>query len=150
MTSRATTDRAARPDKTGRWKERLAYVAVCGLVWMLYLAGGLEFADRKLDEVKFALTKRPATGNVLLVEIDARSIAGLGVWPWPRRLHASALNRLAEMDPQQARVVELKFFSGFSIEEAAEVLSVSISTVKRDWRSAKAWLRHELDKGAMP
>jgi RNA polymerase sigma factor (sigma-70 family) len=55
-----------------------------------------------------------------------------------------ALNRLAEVDPQQARIVELRYFSGFSIEDTAAVLGVSPSTVKRDWRSAKAWLRHEL------
>jgi RNA polymerase sigma factor (TIGR02999 family) len=58
-----------------------------------------------------------------------------------------ALNRLAEIDPGQARIVELRYFSGFSIEETASVLGVSPSTVKRDWRSAKAWLRHELVDG---
>jgi RNA polymerase sigma factor (TIGR02999 family) len=57
-----------------------------------------------------------------------------------------ALNRLAAMDPQQARIVELRFFSGFSIEDAADVLGISPSSVKRDWRAAKAWLRHELKK----
>lgn len=55
-----------------------------------------------------------------------------------------ALNRLAEMDEQQSRIVELRFFSGLSIEETAEVLSISVATVKRDWNMAKAWLKHEL------
>jgi len=58
-----------------------------------------------------------------------------------------ALNRLAAMDGQQARIVELRFFSGFSIEDTADVLEISPSSVKRDWRAAKAWLRHELGKG---
>jgi len=58
-----------------------------------------------------------------------------------------ALNRLAELDPQQAQIVELRFFSGFSIEDTADVLGISPSSVKREWRVAKAWLRHELDKG---
>jgi RNA polymerase sigma factor (TIGR02999 family) len=58
-----------------------------------------------------------------------------------------ALNRLAEIDPKQARIVELRYFSGFSIEETASVLGVSPSTIKRDWRSAKAWLRRELVNG---
>jgi RNA polymerase sigma factor (TIGR02999 family) len=58
-----------------------------------------------------------------------------------------ALNRLAEVDPKQARIVELRYFSGFSIEETASVLAVSPSTVKRDWRAAKAWLRRELVDG---
>jgi RNA polymerase sigma factor (TIGR02999 family) len=56
----------------------------------------------------------------------------------------AALNRLAELDPTQARIVELKFFAGLSNEEAAEVLGVSDSTVKREWRSAKAWLAAQL------
>jgi RNA polymerase sigma factor (TIGR02999 family) len=57
-----------------------------------------------------------------------------------------ALKKLAEMDAQQAKIVELRYFSGLSIEETAEVLSVSVSTVKRDWAMAKAWLRHELER----
>lgn len=57
-----------------------------------------------------------------------------------------ALSRLAEFDPQQARVVELKFFGGLSTEETAEVLKISPSTVKRDWALAKAWLYQELAK----
>lgn len=58
-----------------------------------------------------------------------------------------ALNRLAEIDPQQARVVELRFFSGLSIEETAEALGISPRTVKRDWNVAKAWLRREIGSG---
>jgi RNA polymerase sigma-70 factor (ECF subfamily) len=56
-----------------------------------------------------------------------------------------ALERLAAIDPQQARVVELKFFGGLTIEEAAEVLGVSHTTVETDWKMARAWLRRELD-----
>jgi len=55
-----------------------------------------------------------------------------------------ALNELAEMDEQQARIVELRYFSGLSIAETAEVLKISPATVKRDWNMAKAWLHHEL------
>lgn len=51
-----------------------------------------------------------------------------------------ALERLAQFDPQQSRVVELRFFTGLSIEETAEVLGISPATVKRDWVAAKAWL----------
>ena len=57
-----------------------------------------------------------------------------------------ALKSLAEMDAQQSRVVELKFFGGLSIEDTAEVLGVSPSTVKRDWITARAWLYRELDR----
>jgi RNA polymerase sigma factor (TIGR02999 family) len=56
-----------------------------------------------------------------------------------------ALEELTAMDPQQGRIVELKFFGGLSIEETAEVLGISHSTVERDWKMARAWLRRKLD-----
>lgn len=59
-----------------------------------------------------------------------------------------ALNGLAQFDPQQCRVVELRFFGGLSIEETAHALGISSATVKRDWSTAKAWLRHELSRTA--
>ena len=55
-----------------------------------------------------------------------------------------ALTTLEKLDPRQARTVELRFFGGLSLEEAAEVLNVSISTVRRDWRMAQAWLHQQL------
>jgi RNA polymerase sigma factor (TIGR02999 family) len=56
------------------------------------------------------------------------------------------LTRLAVVDPQLSRLVELRFFGGLTVEEIAEVLGVSSRTVKREWRTAKAWLGRELDK----
>jgi RNA polymerase sigma-70 factor (ECF subfamily) len=58
-----------------------------------------------------------------------------------------ALNKLAVLDPQQARLVELRFFGGLSIEETAGVLEISPATVKRNWSVAKAWLARELRRG---
>ena len=55
-----------------------------------------------------------------------------------------ALKKLAGMDKQQARVVELRFFGGLNVDETAEVLSISPRTVKRDWKVAKAFIRREL------
>jgi RNA polymerase sigma factor (TIGR02999 family) len=57
-----------------------------------------------------------------------------------------ALNRLAAKEAQLAKVVELRFFSGLDVVETAEVLGVSESTIKRDWRMAKAWLHRELTR----
>ena len=57
-----------------------------------------------------------------------------------------ALTHLAQMDARQARVVELIYFGGLTEEEAAEVLGISVRTVKRDWRDARAWLQAELRK----
>jgi RNA polymerase sigma factor (TIGR02999 family) len=56
-----------------------------------------------------------------------------------------ALTQLEELDPRQARIVELRFFGGLTVEETAEVTGVSTRTVKREWRTARAWLRSELD-----
>lgn len=71
-------------------------------------------------------------------------------WPAARDLDIVALDEsltaLAEFDPQQAKVVELRFFAGLSIEETAEVLGVSDSTVKREWRVARAWLLREMQR----
>ena len=55
-----------------------------------------------------------------------------------------ALTKLAALDQQQARVIELRFFGGLNVEETAEVLGISERTVKRDWSVAKAWIRREL------
>jgi RNA polymerase sigma factor (TIGR02999 family) len=57
-----------------------------------------------------------------------------------------ALNKLAKFDERQAKVVELRYFSGLSIDETAEVLNVSNVTVRRDWNMAKAWLHQEITK----
>ncbi len=56
-----------------------------------------------------------------------------------------ALSRLASVDPLKARVVELRFFAGMEVEELAQMLGTSASTVRREWRTARAWLRGELD-----
>jgi len=57
-----------------------------------------------------------------------------------------ALRRLAVFDPHQARIVELRYFGGLTIEEAAEVLKISPATVVREWTIARAWLRAELPR----
>lgn len=57
-----------------------------------------------------------------------------------------ALDRLVQIDPQQSRIVELRFFSGLNVEEIAEALGVSPATVKRDWRLAKGWLHREITR----
>lgn len=63
-----------------------------------------------------------------------------------------ALQHLERIDPQQARIVELRFFGGMTVEETAEVLGISPRTVKRDWTVARAWLHGELNhrERAMP
>lgn len=60
-----------------------------------------------------------------------------------------ALDELAELDPRASRVVELRYFGGLTEEEVAEALGISVPTVKRDWRKARIWLAHELDRKEM-
>jgi RNA polymerase sigma factor (TIGR02999 family) len=61
-----------------------------------------------------------------------------------------ALNELARLDAQQARIVELRFFGGLSIEDTALVIGVSRTTIKREWATARAWLRREMAKSEKP
>jgi RNA polymerase sigma factor (TIGR02999 family) len=60
-----------------------------------------------------------------------------------------ALSRLASLDPAQARIVELRYFGGLTVEETAEVVGSSPATVKRHWAMARAWLKQALDGGAL-
>lgn len=57
-----------------------------------------------------------------------------------------ALARLAEVDPEQARIIELRFFAGLSIEESAQAMGISPATVKRGWSMARAWLKREMQR----
>lgn len=59
-----------------------------------------------------------------------------------------ALHELTKLDPQQSRIVELRFFGGLTIEETSEALGISSATVKRSWASARVWLRHEMSRNA--
>jgi RNA polymerase sigma factor (TIGR02999 family) len=56
-----------------------------------------------------------------------------------------SLQKLAAVDPEQGRLVELRFFAGMTVEETSEVMGISTATVKREWSHAKAWLRREMD-----
>lgn len=75
---------------------------------------------------EFALTIASKERDVDLIELD------------------EALKTLEELDIRQARIVELRYFSGLTIEETAEVLEIAPVTVKRDWQMAKAWLKSEM------
>jgi RNA polymerase sigma factor (TIGR02999 family) len=64
-------------------------------------------------------------------------------WMALLQLH-QALEQLEALDPRQARVVELRFFGGLSVEQTAGALDISVATVKREWSTARAWLMHAL------
>ena len=82
---------------------------------------------------------------------DAEKPGTLGrVGGWEEILAVdNALSRLSEFAPQQARIAEMRYFGGLSVDEAAEALSVSSRTVKREWELAKGWLHAELSAGGL-
>ncbi len=119
-----------------QWQNRAHFFAVAAQLMRQILvdhARGYRAAKRGGGACKLSLEdaeERPLPVDVDIIALD------------------DALKTLAEMDPQQSRVVELKFFGGLSIEDTAEVLGVSASTVKRDWVTARAWLFRELDRSS--
>jgi RNA polymerase sigma factor (TIGR02999 family) len=86
--------------------------------------------------------KRGGASRAVTLE-DAGGIAGPQVGVDVLALH-DALERLAEVDGRKSQLVELRYFGGLGIDEAAAVLGVSPATVKREWTTARAWLRREL------
>jgi len=83
--------------------------------------------------------------------VSLRNIAAFGAEPDADLLALhDALNRLAEIDPTQARIVELRFFGGLTIKETAEVMGISHATVEREWKIAKAYLKRELTRKKSP
>jgi RNA polymerase sigma-70 factor (ECF subfamily) len=121
---------------SARWRDRAHFLAVAAQLMRRILVdhararkaakrgGGV--ACSPLEE----LAEPAQEGNVDLESLD------------------QALRRLAEMDPRQGRIVELRYFGGLTVREIAEVLKVSPATVKREWTTAKAWLRREVAGGA--
>ena len=86
-------------------------------------------------------------GDVQHVSLDEAAVVG-GNRPADLVALDDAMNALAQLDPRKVKVVEMRFFGGLSEEEASEVLKISAVTVRRDWRTAKAWLYRELNGGA--
>ena len=83
--------------------------------------------------------------------ISLRNIAAFGAQPDADLLALhDILNGLEQIDPDQARIVELRFFGGLTIKETAEVMQISHATVEREWKMAKAYLKHELTKTRDP
>lgn len=120
-------------DQAGvRWQNRAHFYGIAAEMMRRILvdhARKRNAAKRGGDAVKVTLNEevQPAPEqNLDLIAVD------------------EALNRLAALDQQQARVVELRFFGGLNVEETAEVLGISDRTVKRDWSVARAWIRREL------
>jgi RNA polymerase sigma factor (TIGR02999 family) len=81
------------------------------------------------------------------INVSLRNVGAFGNQPDADLLTLhDALDQLEKIDPEQSRLVELRFFGGLTIEETAEVMQISHATVEREWKVAKAWLKVELTK----
>ena len=123
-------------DKKQDWKTRSHFVAIAAISMRQIL---IERA-RARGAQKRGGDRARVTLDEGLVAGQGRSVDLLAV--------DAALTRLAAIDSQQARLVELRFFGGLTIEESAEALGISPATVKRHWAMAKAWLQREITEGA--
>ncbi|MFN0108551.1 MAG: ECF-type sigma factor, partial [Blastocatellia bacterium] len=96
--------------------------------------------------VQFAREQQALKRGGQAVQVSLSEAVGVGTRDNPDLVKLdNALNDLEKLDPRQARTVELRFFAGLSLEETAEVLRVSLSTVRRDWRLAQSWLHQQLN-----
>jgi RNA polymerase sigma-70 factor, ECF subfamily len=93
-----------------------------------------------------AAAKREAGVQVTLDDVQLNQCANIGQAEEIMAVD-EVLSRLSQFDPQQARIVELRYFGGLSVEETAAVMEISPRTVKRDWAMAKAWLATQLASG---
>jgi RNA polymerase sigma factor (TIGR02999 family) len=114
------------------WQNREQFFGVAGLLMRRILvdyAKGRQAAKRGSGAPRVPLDETIAVPEMRDLDVVALD---------------EALSRLAEVDPRQGRIVEMRFFIGLSHEEIAEVLEISVTTVKREWKTAKLWLYREL------
>lgn len=98
----------------------------------------VDYARRFLAE-KRGGGQRPGTFEEGMFSMDTRSEEILAL--------DEALDELEEMSPRQAEVVKLRYYAGFTLEETAELMDLSASTVWREWAAARAWLQQQLESG---
>ena len=122
-----------KKDKTPRWQNRAHFVAIAAISMRRLL---VERARARGAAKRGGVQVQVTLDDQLLAAADQSTIDLVAL--------DRALEGLAKLDAQQARIVELRFFGGLSVEETADTLSISPATVKRHWTIAKAWLLREL------
>ena len=111
-----------------------------------FLAVAAQLMRRILVDYARARQAAKRGGAAVDVDIAAVDLGGTEVSVEEVLSVDEALERLAQLDPQQTRIAELRYFAGLTVEETAEALGISPRTVKRDWAVASAWLRTELSR----
>jgi RNA polymerase sigma factor (TIGR02999 family) len=124
-------------EKAHNWQNRTHFLAIAALSMRQILvqrARARKAAKRGGDPERITLDEQllPAKAGGHAPEVDLVALD-------------AALEKLAALDARQAKVVELRYFGGLSVEETADALGISPATVKRDWTFARAWLKRELD-----
>ena len=118
--------------KDARWQNRSHFFAIAAQAMRRILVDSAR---------RHAAMKRGGPQEKLSLD----EVAGVSFEPNAKLLALDeALNRLAAIDPEQSRIVELRYFGGLTIEETAEVINLSPATVKREWAMARAWLHQAL------
>jgi len=117
------------------WQNRVHFLAVSARLMRRIL---VDFARAKNYQKRGGGAQAVTLDEALVVVEPGRDLVAID----------EALDALAKMDERKAKVVEMRFFGGLTVEETAAALSVSPDTVMRDWRLAKAWLMRELKGGA--
>ena len=121
-----------------RWQDRAHFVGIAARLMRQVL---VDHARSRGYRKRGGGVRRVPLDNALLITPEP----GLDVLAVDRALEA-----FAKVDPRKSQVVELRFFGGLSVEETAEVLGLSVETIKRDWRVAKLWLSRELQPSGRP
>jgi RNA polymerase sigma factor (TIGR02999 family) len=116
------------------WKNRAHFFGVAAQVMRRVL---VDYARKRNAEKRGGEVEKISLENAFVYS-DEQS--------WQVVAVHEALDRLAQFDQRQCRIIEMRFFAGLSVEEAAEALSLSTATVKREFQLAKAWLHGELNK----
>lgn len=116
-----------------QWQNRVHFFAIAAQAMRRIL---IDYAKTKHREKRGGTEAKLPLEEAALIAVDDQSVDLIVL--------DAALTRLAEIDEQKARIVELRYFSGLSVEETAEVLGVSKKTIERNWTMAKAWLHREL------
>ena len=121
-----------QPQRT--WQNRAHFIALAAQIMRRIL---VDYARARLTSKRGSGPQKvPLEQHPLIREEQSEALVSLD----------EALERLAQLDERQSRVVELRFFGGLTVEETAEVLSISSKTVKRDWTLARAWLHREVSR----
>ncbi len=120
--------------KNVKWQNRAHFFAIAAQAMRRIL---VDYARAKHREKRGGDAQKISLEEITMIAVEENKSVDLIALD-------EALTRLAKMDEQKSRIVELRYFSGLNVEETAEVMSISRNTVERHWTMAKAWLHREL------